>query len=70
MIFLTIVKWDSLGLAWYVTPKNLTNFKSMFNIFSYVIWLFDWFEWVELLCELAMCDFLDVDVDLYGVVFT
>ena len=38
--------------------------------FSCVIWLIDWFGWFKVLCELAMCDLLDVDIELYGLLLT
>ena len=42
-----------------VTPWNFANYKSMFKYIYHVIWLYDWLGWVEVWCELAMCDFVD-----------
>ena len=53
-----------------VTPWNFANCKSMFKCIYCVIWLYGWLGWVEVWCELAMCDLLDVDVELCGVVLT
>jgi len=38
-----------------VTPWNFDNLKFMFNV---ILVLFDWYGWVEVLCELATCDCL------------
>ena len=35
-----------------------------------VIWLCDWLGWVKVLCKLVMCDLLDVDIELCGVLLT
>jgi len=53
-----------------VTPWNIANYKSMFNCIYHVIWLYGWLEWVEVWLELVMCDLLDVDVELYGVLLS
>ena len=53
-----------------VTPWNITSYKSMFNCIYHVIWLYGWLEWVEVWLELVMCEFLDVDVELCGVLLS
>ena len=54
----------------HVTPWNITNYKSMFNYIYHIIWLYGWLEWVEVWLELVMCEFLDVDVELCGVLLS
>jgi len=65
--FLRSHLWSNFDITRSVTPWNFANCKSMFSVFPM---LFDWFGWVEVLCKLAMCDFLDVDVELCGVLLT
>jgi len=42
----------------------------MFNYIYHVIWLYGWLEWVEVWLELVICEFLDVDVELCGVLLS
>ena len=42
----------------------------MFNVFLMLYWICDWFGWVEVLCELVICDLLDMDVELCRVLLT
>jgi len=60
--------WSSVLLC--VMPWYFANCKSMFKSIYHVIWLYDWLGWVEVWCELSMCDLLDVDVELCGVLLT
>jgi len=53
-----------------VTPWNITSYKSMFNCIYFVIWLYAWLERVEVCLELVMCEFLDVNVELCGVLLS
>ena len=46
---------SSLLSSPFVTLLNFDNLKLMFNV---ILVLFDWFGWVEMLCELATCDSL------------
>ena len=48
-----------------VTPWDIISYKSMFNCIYCVIWLYDTLEWVEICLELVMCEFIDMDVELW-----
>ena len=54
----------------FVTPWNVINYKSMFNSIYCVVWLYDRLEWVEVCLELVMCEYLDMDVELCGVLLS
>ena len=60
-------------VEWSCKSYNVLKIALIENrclMYSHVIWLCDWFGWVEILCELAMCDLLDVGVELCGVLLT
>ena len=42
----------------------------MFNCIYCVIWLYDRLEWFEVCLELVMCEFLNMDVELCGVLLS
>jgi len=54
----------------YVTPWNIYNCKLMFNCIYLVIWLYGWLEWFEVWLELVVYEFLDVDAEFCGVLWT
>ena len=57
------------GVPKDVTPWDFISYKSMFNCINCVVWLYDRIEWVEVCLELVMCESLDIDVELCGILF-
>jgi len=64
------VPYFSILVAPLETPWNIISYKLTFNCIYCDVWLYDRLEWVEVCLELFMCEFLDIDVELCGVLLS